>query len=523
MSKKRAIVLRIMVLALIALPATMQSQQQGNVAIYNSGSPAASSAYIDAGPFYNNGLGTSGDICKIINGILSGTLYSNYPPAGAVIDARGILPLANEPAYLSCSINPFPSSAPPSTILLPGETIQIAQPWVLPSNTRIIGEGSGISGSVTAIGPQSSFSRGTYTALIQMGVSNSTPATGVVIEHLQVNVFSLTNGNNNTNIDAIDNVSAGDGSYVNDVDIINFGPLTSGGSLASGSQCTPTTGVITGLCISPNATYSGPYTNINLAPSNNCSSGNYMCQNTACVKIQAQTRGLHNLTCVGGSTGTNNTTWPKAAIYLDSYATSIENVHIEGFYDGIVVGDYADGLPTGASSISGDTIATGTGSYNSGGELQNTVHICNASVSSPNSACRSASLPVTNLTITQSLASAGTTGGNTAIQDDNANGGTFGVSTSTQPGFVGLYSIGAPGTITISGGNVSTYSRFTTTDSAAVSWSVGVPSSSIAGQSCQQSGSIFSATNGQGGSNDTIYICTKYGNNGSLKWTALGD
>jgi hypothetical protein len=70
-----------------------------------------------------------------------------------------------------------------------------------------------------------------------------------------------------------------------------------------------------------------------------------MCQQTACVKIQAQTRGLHNLTCTSNSNTANQGggEWPSAAIYLDSYNTTIENVHVEGFYDAIVVGDFADG------------------------------------------------------------------------------------------------------------------------------------------------------------------------------------
>jgi hypothetical protein len=81
------------------------------------------------------------DFCKILNGILTS---ENYPPAGAVIDARG-LP-GNTQTNMTCSASPWAalSNPPPSVILLPATTtaapIVIPSTWILPPNTRLIGE-----------------------------------------------------------------------------------------------------------------------------------------------------------------------------------------------------------------------------------------------------------------------------------------------------------------------------------------------------------------------------------------------
>lgn len=249
-----------------------------------------------------------------------------------------------------------------------------------------------------------------------------------------------------------------------------------------------------------------------------------MCQNTACVKIQAQTRGLRNITCVGGSDSSN---WPQAAIYLDAYATSIENVHVEAFFDAIVVGDYADGqggLVNGTNTpiVGGNTIATVTGSYNSGGILTNGVHICNGHTSS-GSACSGNSVRIRDLTITQVLSNGGSAGA-AAIQDD-INGWTGGVDPSGGGHFVGLYVIGNSNSGS-TGGNA----RFTsapagsnltgTTTLPSPTWGSGAPTGSLGGQSCASSGALFSAVNGTSNSN-TIYVCTYYGS-GVLTWNAIG-
>src|SRR5260370_14839057 len=159
----------------LAFAVTIHAQSEGNNAIYNGGL-SYSTDYADAFPFYTN------DICSAINTILTSAT------AGVVVDARGILPLQGGNLFLSCSANPFNNVTVPSTVLLPGETIKISKPWVLPSNTRIIGEGTG-TGGYTAIGPASDFSIPTNAlpTMIQMGISSTNPATGVVIANLQLN------------------------------------------------------------------------------------------------------------------------------------------------------------------------------------------------------------------------------------------------------------------------------------------------------------------------------------------------
>jgi hypothetical protein len=242
-----------------------------------------------------------------------------------------------------------------------------------------------------------------------------------------------------------------------------------------------------------------------------------MCLKTACVKIQAQTRGLHDMTCTSAST---YSTWPAAAIYLDSYGNSIKNAHVEGFYDAIVVGDYADqqgGVVTSdqtTRTVTANTIANVVGAFggNSGG-VQNTVHICNPNwtgaftgACSP-STSSTPSLPVSNLTILQALiVGNGSSHQASAVEDDNASGG---LNPSGGVGFIGLYSVG-----TTSG---TSYTRFTTSPGTATvtpTWGVG----STSPTSCSSTGSIFSNAQGTGHQSNTIFVCTSGGH-----WVAIGN
>jgi hypothetical protein len=487
----------------------VRAQVEGNSAIVSntSGSVAASEAYIDAAPFAST---SSPDVCAAINSVFTSSTvkYATTYPNGAVIDARGVLPLAGQ--NLKCNSNPFanvpatcgPSqnASCPSTILLPGQVIAISTEWILPSNTRIIGEGSSVQ-NYTTLGV---FASGFPSpAMIQMGVNSSTLATGVVIEHLQLN-----GGFSSFNFDGIDNVSAGDGSYVDDVFINNIGADSTSVTPAS-SQCGTTT--VTGLCIGPNATYSGPYTNLNISPPTYqiceyLSGGNEvngMCKQTACVKIQAQTRGLHGITCVSNST--QNTNWPLAAIYLDSYSTSIEDVHVEGFKDAIVVGDYADGELSSLSntkSISGNTISNVVAA-NGNGPVLNAVHICNPSLSSGACTANTAITGgVNNVAVFHALNNGGGSGGVTsaeAVQDDN-----FSATTSNNGGIVlaGLYAVGQS-----PGGNG--YARFTTMPGNSVStptWIVGP--NDVTGTTCNNNGAVFSNTSTSAGATNTIFVCS---------------
>lgn len=115
---------------------------QGNSLVWGCGSAnSPSTAYVDAAAFSTgNTVGSSNDFCKIINTVLtaqSGTAIT--------VDARGLTPYTAPPTtaggmQLACATNPFSGISTASTILLPPNNIQVTKTWILPSNTRLIGE-----------------------------------------------------------------------------------------------------------------------------------------------------------------------------------------------------------------------------------------------------------------------------------------------------------------------------------------------------------------------------------------------
>jgi hypothetical protein len=142
-----------------------RAQAVGNDAVYNSTTGITfSPSFIDASTLLPK-LGK--DLCDAIYGLLSGQPgFPPYPSAGAVIDARGIRGATN----LTCTHGtPWTEGNNtvnlPSTILLPatgGATptpIIISTPWILPSNTHLIGEGDGIPSSGSTPGGWPSLSR----------------------------------------------------------------------------------------------------------------------------------------------------------------------------------------------------------------------------------------------------------------------------------------------------------------------------------------------------------------------------
>jgi len=151
---------------------------QGNNAVYNTtcNSPnstiVGSSAFIDASTFVN---GANTNICQALHFILDPG-NNVLPPAGAVIDARGI----TGTTALTCVGSPWAGiAAYPSTILLPAGTIAIPTTWILPNGTRVIGEGStNPYDAITAV-PQTTIqaSSSLTGAMIQFGDS-SCPSPG---------------------------------------------------------------------------------------------------------------------------------------------------------------------------------------------------------------------------------------------------------------------------------------------------------------------------------------------------------
>jgi hypothetical protein len=442
---------------------------QGDTAVYNSSSTVTgSSAYIDASVF-------SGDICAQIH-----TALGNLPSTGGLIDARGIIPKGSQP----CATNPFLNVTVPSTVLLPPTFITIETTWTLPGGTKISGEGP-LATVLQACSTTSCTSNFSGSVMISMC---SSACTGVSIEHLQLDARNgVTNNQNTTWIDAIDNANAQDFSYVDDVILSNVGLI--------------------GLNIS--APNSGPYTKINyLAASCNGT------QCPACVKIQAQTRGLHGITCIGDKSVSSNCNGGNcsgfAGIFVNASNNSIEDVHLEGFWDGIEIGN------TGSGSTVGNTVVSNVTSGVSGaGPVINTVHICgnNPPPSTHFGECLTPGT-VSDVTIlAASDISPGVNNNTTSIQDDVTGTSITPPNTSSES-FVALYALGEE----VGGSTTKQYSRFATSPSASSgtsapystavpTWSVG---SGLPPSSCVTPGALYSNKTGAAppASPTAVYVCT---------------
>lgn len=516
----RKIQVGVLISLLIGL-ANVALAQQGEPVVWIAPSTATNSpAYLDASTF------SGSNICIQINNALSklATISKNSSGVvqGGIVDARGIF-VQPPIKYLTCTINPFNGVTVPATVLLPATIIGIQTTWVLPSNTRLVGENSQDT-TITIDQNATTFS----SPIIQMGSSTLCPSgcTGISVEHVRIQGMDTGGGNRST--DGIDNNYAGYGSYVSDVSFSNIGATSESDSLR------------VGLSVGSSAAASGPYSDIDFVGSsacapmgsvscNNSKYSNYCtCQPTACVSIQAQTRGLHGLTCTAASTNNlvsaNGPTPPAAAVRLDSYNTTIENVHVEGFYDGVVVGDNP-----GSVNVIGNTLENITSAASSAGPVWNTVHICNPTLSTqpyPSSACQYVSgsgvNTVSNVSIfhVQSLGSASVS--QTSIQDD-LNTTTVN-STGATSAFVGAYAVGGQSTVTA---NQVGYSRLTitapsSTNSAVTptwgSFNLGnINTNSSPLGSCTTPGSLFSNPGGTANSKNTIFVCK------SGTWTYLGN
>ncbi|HWY59533.1 MAG TPA: hypothetical protein VNZ03_34025 [Terriglobales bacterium] len=272
-----------------------EAQTIGNDAVYNSNarcfsttSCGFSGAFIDASASAQN-QGT--DVCATIYNILAGTPPNPpYPSAGAVIDARGISGSA-----LKCAAGTTPwnngatTVSPPSTILLPDGTILIPKSWILPANTRLIGEGdnpSAASGTTIQACNSNinscSFSDG---AMIQFG---SSLARGISVE-------KVTLDGQGQSINGIVNSNSGSQTYVDRITLFQI------------------LGV--GLLLESSASYSGPYTNITF------DTGAYTgLPQTTCAQlynVTGGTHGIHGLTCISQTADANS------AVLLDSSNNSI--------------------------------------------------------------------------------------------------------------------------------------------------------------------------------------------------------
>ena len=341
--------------------------------------------------------------------------------------------------------------------------------------------------------------------------------TGVAIEHLTISGADTSGGN--TFYNAIYNNFAQQASYVDDVVFLNVGQLSNS---PPNTQPNPTTGLYIGegdMQGTPGGWKSGPYTNLGFkasTPGGVCgsgcpgSSGLCACQPTACVQIRAQTRGLHGMTCAAASVAGGSQ--PKAAVYVDSYNNTVDDVHVEGFYDAIVIGDNpANGAPNNGPNATGNTISNIT-SADGAGPVTNTVHICNPTTVSQNTACQGVAGIVGDVTVLQAQSTGPSVPGPPpaflakTIQDDLTQ---TTINSSASPAFVGMYILGEQ---TVTNGNVFGYSRFTTSPGPGISSSTVTPNWAVGGVSlptstgCSNPGAIYSNTSGTAGS--TFWVCS---------------
>lgn len=391
---------------------------------------------------------------RFLNSILTS---SSYPAKGAIVDARG-LP-GSTGTSMSCTTNPLSGVTKPSTILLPatGSTpIVISTTWVLPSNTRLIGQGDGVP--VT-----SNFTPGTWiqasgvmstATMIQFGSSSICPSsvcTGISVENLTLDGQAIF-------LNGITNDYAQDSTYL---DHVTFYQLLG-------------TGLTLSTAGSGTANNSGPYTNITF------DTGGYSgTSGTVCLNINGLTSllGIYGLRCK------SETHDAPAAVLLDSSNTSMQDVTTVGFYDGILVGSNAVAHSNILINIVGDT-SLGVVSTTP----INAVHISNSHNA------------VTDLSIV-GVSNSGLAGTYT-IEDD--------VTSVTLPDeYVGLYALGESG----SGG----YGRFTTSPNAPT-WAVGssVPSGNC---TTATRGSLYSCVGTSTNCSSTaLWACALVSGSTTLSW-----
>jgi hypothetical protein len=362
---------------------------------YTAGQPAVAKTasslvtdqnYWDASQFTGS---PTNDICGKIHAAWIASMGST----GATIDARGIT------GPQSCSASPFPSAA--TGVLLLGSTvISTAVTWQIPSDVHLLGIGNvgptDTGGANTVIRAAS----GLTGAVVQLGNGSS--------QTFDAQVMNLTVDGNAIATIGILNNSAEEGSFVQDVNILNV-PGT-GLEIARYNSTT-----------SPNN--SGPYRNINVQyNSTTCPSCNSV--NTIGVAVTSSVaaggelygsvRGIDNVTVTGSGTASSPGTF-GSCMQLIGYPVQVTNSHVEYC---------ATGIQIGASAVGDAWPET------------NNVEIQNVSIF-PNSPTN------WNVTITRAadIMLSGITGFSTDVLDDTVTGNTI-LGTGSNTYYLGFYLLG---------------------------------------------------------------------------------
>jgi hypothetical protein len=191
-------------------------------------------------------------------------------------------------------------------------------------------------------------------------------------------------------------------------------------------------------------------------------------------------RGIHGLSCTSALSAP-----PAAGITLDGNSTSIEDVYINGFSDGILVGSQAPAQADVLSNITGGTT------------VSNLIYIDNITASGAGSSncppSAGATENVCDLSVLHATSAAGTT------ISDKVTGATLSNSSDAN---VGMYILGEQlGTSAPSG----QYSRFSTSPTQPT-WGVGTSSPSGFCNATSATGSLYSNTSASS-TTGTLFAC----------------
>jgi hypothetical protein len=481
----RTILVLSTMIGFVASGSSARAQSAGNNVVCNSIGACTSStgwtpstAFVDA---FGIDTTTTDDLCLKINKALA-----VLPAAGGVVDARG---LNSGNTHMTCAVSTTPwLQAPggvttftttPADILLPAGQICIQSRWILPDRTRVFG--AGIWGSGTYIyaakvgnkpaGCSTFTSTFSDSEMIDLGY-NGTPTgypsapcpTSSICSGVSVDGLDL-DGSGLSNLGGIVNTNSENLSYVNQV---TFHELF-------------------GTALSSSAPGVGRYTNFQNGQGTNFDAET----TTECIALSQASGvgGVHGMTCTGGPTST--TTAPYVAMSLGSASNSMEDLHFEGFYAGIVV----VGVGNLLLNVEAATSSIGPGTDG--------VYICGPSSASP-------PCPTSSVSATDTVALGISSGGSASLGFPNTLQDDVTVTTlahSTNPS-VAMYVLGQP----VPSSSTTSFSRFSTSPTYPT-WGA---ASSTPGTTCSSPGSVYSNwSTTYTGSANTIWVCV------GTTWTAL--
>ena len=232
---------------------------------------------------------------------------------------------------------------------------------------------------------------------------------------------------------------------------------------------------------------SGPYENLYItAGTGNPSTANQCAAigGTGANGGPGDLRGIHGLNCIGNGAG-------ATGIDLNTSNTTVADVAVSGYTNGIVVGDLATlNWPVQSDVLMNIQSATGAGA------MVNLIVLSNASP--------------TNTTDIDVLAATNIVATNT-INDQMTNT----IVTGIEAPLVAMYVLGQP----INASNsTAQYSRFTTIPSLP-SWAAGA-TPIASGSSCTSPGSLYSNSTGTASGNNNLYACVPLSAT-SMAWKAV--